>query len=163
MQILYNNDDLLDEEHKSSPNELIEKLKLTEDYVDNDYKIKYINDDDKLILERLREMYGDRSYYPITYQELRRSIYSLYLGVFRIKLHNADLVRICRVFWRAGEFRRFYVGKIRKYKNDTYDRHNYYGVHYILYPKHKSLDNVKLIEINWEIKDFKYKYPTKKG
>lgn len=130
MHIFY--DDEVPENIIKTPEDELARLALIEQFPDPGYELDQVHPDDLDVLNRIREYFGDRGHYPVTFKELRNAMYHKCKEKFGKSLSQVDFTIMMRGWWRAGHTRRFVRG--RSGKMYPPGRGGWFGVHYILYP-----------------------------
>lgn len=111
---------------------------LTEVYVDPGYELEEITPLQRKYLDKLRERFQSRKYEPIPFYDMRSALSSIGKEMDK-KLSRFHIIQTLRVFWRAGYFRRFIRGKTSR--TNKVGRGEWYGVHYMIYPKEEYESN----------------------
>lgn len=111
---------------------------LTEVYVDPGYELEEITPLQRKYLDKLRERFQSRKYEPIPFYDMRSALSSIGKEMNK-KLSRFHIIQTLRVFWRAGYFRRFIRGKTSR--TNKVGRGEWYGVHYMIYPKEEYESN----------------------
>lgn len=105
---------------------------LHEITVDPGYELESIEPKHLIFLDELRTRFEHRKEEPIPFYDLKSSMYAIgnKLGT---PISDFQITHALRAMWRAGYIRRLVRGKTTRTKK--VGRGEYYGVHYILYPK----------------------------
>lgn len=105
---------------------------LIEISVDPGYELESVEPKYLIYLEALRERFILRRDEPLPFFDLKSAMYAIGNNLGK-PISDFQITHGLRALWRAGYIRRLVRGKSTRSKK--IGRGEYYGVHYILYPK----------------------------
>lgn len=131
LYIEYNNQDEEEKEPTDKSHYYLKDNMLTEIEVDPGYELESLQPSDLIYLDKLRERFALRKDEQIPYYDIKAACYKIG-NKLKKPISDFQILHLTRRLWRAGYTRRFVRGKAKTRK---VGRGEYYGVHYVLYPK----------------------------